>query len=454
MEKRERIQLSDHFGYRRLFRFVLPPIVMMIFTSVYSIVDGFFVSYFDGGLPFAALNLIFPLIMIVGSVGFMFGTGGSAVVAKYLGGGDEKRAKEIFSMVVYATVIIGVILSAIGIAVCRPVSVLLCKGEKNITAEDRALMVEYCVKYGSIILAAMPAFMLQNVFQSFFVTAEKPRLGLYVTVAAGCANIVLDAALVPFFGIIGAAIATASSQAVGGFIPLFYFFRKNDSLLRLGKCRFQGRVLGGVCVNGSSELMTNISSSVVSLLFNAQLLKLIGYKGVSAYGIVMYIGFIFVAIFIGYAIGSAPIIGYNYGAQNDKELKNIFKKSMIVMVAVGIAMTVLSFAFASPLAKIFSHGDAELHKLATHAMRVYSFSFLICGVNIFASSFFTALSNGGVSALLSFLRTLIFQMLAVLVLPIFFGVEGVWASVVVAEALAAVVSLFCFFAFRKRYRYM
>ena len=454
MEKRERIQLSDHFNYRRLLKFVLPPIVMMIFTSVYSIVDGFFVSYFDSGLPFAALNIIFPLIMIVASIGCMFGSGGSAVVAKQLGLGNEKRAKEIFSMVVYTTIIVGAVASVLGICVCRPVSELLCKSEKNLTPEERALMVEYCVKYGRIILTAMPAFMLQNVFQSFFVTAEKPRLGLYVILAAGCTNILLDALLVPFFGLVGAATATAISQTLGGVIPLFYFFRKNDSLLRLGKCKIELRVLGGICINGSSELMSNVSASVVALLFNAQLMKFMGYKGVSAYGIVMYIGFIFIAIFLGYAIGSAPIVGYNYGAQNEKELKNIFKKSMILMTCWGGVMTLVSILSAKLFAGAFSHGDSELHQIATHAMRVYSFSFLFCGINIFASAFFTALSNGGVSALLSFLRMFLFQAVCVLVLPIFFKEEGIWASVVVAEAMAAITSFICFFALKKRYRYL
>ncbi len=454
MKKEDRIQLSDHFGYKRLIRFVMPPVIMMIFTSVYGIVDGFFVSNFAPGLPFAALNLIFPLIMIVCSVGFMFGTGGSAIVAKYLGQGEEKHAKEIFSLVVYATVILGTVLAIAGIAICRPVSVLLCKGEKTVTEAERAYLADCCVQYGTIVLAAMPAFMLQNVFQSFFVTAEKPRLGLYVTLAAGCGNILFDALLVPSFGLVGAATATAGSQCIGGFVPLLYFFRKNDSLLRLGKTKFYGRALVNVCINGSSELMTNISSSVVSVLFNAQLMKFLGYNGVSAYGIIMYVGFVFVAVFLGYAIGSAPVFGYNYGAQNHSEMKNVFKKSVAIIGVCGLAMATISFAFAGPLARIFTAGDRELWEITVRGLRIYSFSFLICGINIFASSFFTALSNGAISALLSFARTLVFQIICVFLLPALFGVDGIWASVVVAELLAAFVSGACILLLKDRYSYI
>ncbi len=449
------IQLSDHFTYKRLLRFVAPPIFMMIFTSVYSIVDGFFVSNFVGGLPFAALNLIFPFVMILGSVGFMLGAGGTAVVAKELGAGNEERANKIFSMLVYTTFILGIFLAALGLVLVRPISEALAAGEKQLSAVEREKLVRYCVQYGSIIICALPAFMLQNAFQSFFVAAEKPRLGLYVTIAAGCGNILLDAILVPEFGLIGAAVATAVNQLIGGSIPFLYFSRKNKSLLRLGKTRFEGKTFFKVCANGSSELMTNVSLSVVSMLFNAQLMKHVGYQGVSAYGIIMYISFIFIAIFLGYSIGSSPIVGFNYGANNEKELKNVFKKSMAIVSVLAVVMTAIGVIFAGPLAWIFAREDDGLYALATRGMRIYSLSFLICGFNIFASSFFTALSNGLVSAIISFLRTLVFQILAVSVLPLLFpnAVDGIWASVVAAEGLAVIVSV-CFLGFlRKRYRY-
>lgn len=451
-----RIKLSEHFTYGRLFRFVLPSIIMMVFISVYGIVDGFFVSNFAGGTPFAALNLIFPLIMILGSVGFMLGTGGNAVVSKALGEGDGERANRIFSMLVYVTVVFGVALSVLGIVFVRPIAKFFAVNEKDLSAAERAQLIEYCVVYARIILSVLPAFMLQNAFQGFFVTAEKPRLGLYVTVAAGMLNVVLDALFVAVFkwGLVGAAAATATSQVAGGVIPLFYFFRKNDSLLRLGKTSFDGRVLAKVCINGMSELMTNISLSVVTILYNAQLMKFIGIQGVSAYGIMQYIGFIFIAVFIGYSVGSAPIIGYHYGAQNDSELKNIFKKSVTLMITLGVVMCALAFVFAELLSTIFVKGDAELLAITTHGMRVYSFCFLTVGLNIFASAFFTALSNGGVSLLISFARTLVLQIIAVLVLPIFFKLNGIWASVVVSEGVAVLLTWAMFLLERRRYRYM
>lgn len=355
----ERIHLSEHFTYKKLFKFVLPSVVMMVFISVYGIVDGFFVSNFAGEIPFAALNLIYPLIMILGSVGFMLGTGGNAVVSKALGEGDNERANRIFSMLIYATVGIGIVLSIVGMFVVRPVATLFASMEEELSAVEKAQLVDYCVVYARIILAALPAFMLQNAFQGFFVTAEKARLGLYVTVTAGAANIVLDALFVVGFqaGLVGAAIATAISQCIGGLLPLAYFFRKNDSLLRLGKTRFEGKVFIGVCVNGLSELMTNVSLSVVTILYNAQLMRYIGISGVSAYGIMMYIGFIFIAVFLGYSVGSAPIIGYHYGAENRDELKNIFKKSLVTLVSLGVGMTAIALAFATPLSGIFVSSD-------------------------------------------------------------------------------------------------
>lgn len=450
-----RIKLSEHFTYGRLFRFVLPSIIMMVFVSVYGIVDGFFVSNYVGELPFAALNLIFPLIMILGSVGFMLGTGGNAVVSKALGEGDSKRAREIFSMLIYTTIVIGIALALIGILIARPVAELFASGEKDMTMEERASLVDYCTMYARIILSVLPAFMLQNAFQGFFVTAEKPRLGLYVTVAAGCTNIVLDALFVAVFswGLAGAALATALSQCVGGVLPLLYFARKNDSLLRLGKTKFEGGLLVKVCVNGMSELMTNISLSVVTIVYNAQLMSLIGIKGVSAFGIMQYIGFIFIAVYLGYSVGCAPIVGYHFGAQNHKELHNISKKSILIMAVLGVVMTVIACVFARPLSAIFVGYDLELLELTTEGMRVYALSYLVCGFNIFGSAFFTSLSNGGISLLISFSRTFFCQIIAVLVLPIFLGVLGVWLSLFVAESITLVLTAALYIIEKKRYGY-
>ncbi|MBE7077330.1 MAG: MATE family efflux transporter [Clostridiales bacterium] len=452
----ERIHLSEHFNYKKLFQFVLPSIIMMVFISVYGIVDGFFVSNFAGELPFAALNLIYPLIMILGAVGFMLGTGGNAVVSKALGEGDSARANRYFSMLIYATVVIGVVLSICGMLVVRPVAKLFASAEQNMSDAERAELIDWCVIYARIILAALPMFMIQNAFQGFFVTAEKSRLGLYVTVMAGVCNIILDAMFVVGFqgGLVGAAIATALSQVLGGVLPSFYFFRKNDSLLRLGKTRFEPKVFGKVCVNGLSELLSNISLSVVTILYNAQLMRYVGIKGVSAYGIMMYIGFIFIAVFIGYSIGVSPIVGYDYGAQNKKELKNIFTKSVVFSLIAGIVMTALACLFATPLSRIFVRDDRELLALTTRGLRIYSLCFLLTGLNIFASSFFTALSNGTLSLLISFFRTFLCQVAAVLLLPLLLEVDGIWLAAFMAELITMFLTVSIVLLNKKRYGYL
>ncbi len=453
----KRIQLSDHFTYGRLLRFVLPSIVTMVFVSVYGIVDGFFVSNFVGELPFAAINLIYPVIMILVAVGFMFGAGGTAVVSKYLGRGDKERANSVFSMLVYLTVAVGVLFALLGLLLLKPIAAWLAMGETQMSATDKTVLIEHCVLYGSILLCAMPAFMLQNLFQSFFITAEKPKLGLIFTLAAGFGNIALDAFLVAVFplGLAGAAIATACSQCIGGFLPLIYFARKNDSLLRLGKTRFDGRAFAGICVNGSSELLVNVSLSLVTMLYNGQLMKYIGIDGVSAYGVVMYVSFIFISIFLGYSMGVAPVVGYHYGANAREELQNVLKKSLVVLSVLGIALTTAFFLFARPLAAIFVGKNETLLSLTEHGARLYAFSFLFCGFNIFASSFFTALSNGLVSAIISFLRTLVFQIAAVFLLPLVVPVpvDGVWLAVVLAEGCSLLVSAAFLAANKKKYGY-
>lgn len=441
------IKLSDHFTYKRLLRFVLPSVIMMVFTSVYGIVDGVFVSNFVGKTPFAAVNLIMPVLMILGAVGFMIGTGGTAIVSQTLGEGKRELADRYFSLLVYVTAILGVMLSALGIAMMPLMA-------KWLGAEGELL--ENCVVYGRWVLVGLPFFMLQNVFQSFAVTAERPKFGLAVTVAAGVTNMVLDALLVAVFpmGIAGAAIATAISQFVGGVVPLVFFFRKNNgTVLTLGKTQWYGKVFLKTCTNGSSELMSNISMSVVTILYNFQLMKLAGENGIAAYGTIMYIGFIFAAIYIGYAIGCAPLIGFNYGAGNKSELKNLLRMSIFALSVTGVAMTIASFALARPLSSIFVGYDAELCDMTVVGMRFYSFSFLLCGFNIFGSAFFTALGNGLVSALISFLRTLVFQCLSVAILPVFFGLNGVWSAIIVAELASLALTIVFMLANAGRYGY-
>ena len=441
-----KIQLSDHFTYKKLIRFTLPSIIMMIFTSIYSVVDGIFVSNFVGKTPFAALNLIMPFLMIFSAIGFMIGTGGSALVAMTLGEGDRNRANRLFSMLVYTIILLGILFTGVGLVFLRPVARLLgAEGE----------MLEYCVSYGRILAPALTFFMLQTSFQSFLITAEKPGFGLAVTVGAGVTNMVLDALFVAVFdwGLEGAAAATLLSQVVGGLVPLVYFAAPNSSLLRLTKCCFDGRALWKTCTNGSSEMMTNISLSLVNMLYNFQLMRFAGEDGVAAYGVIMYVNFIFISIFIGYSIGSAPIIGYHFGARNHGELHNMYTKSLKLMCIFSLALTLLAELLAMPLSKIFVSYDAALLEMTCHAFMLYSLSFLVMGFNIFGSSFFTALNNGLVSAAISFMRTLVFQIAAVLALPVLLGLDGIWLAIVAAELLSLALTLYFFVRLRKQYHY-
>lgn len=440
------IQLSDHFTYGKLFRFTLPSIVMMLFISIYGVVDGLFVSNFVGKTAFAAINLVMPFVMVIGGVGFMIGTGGTALVSRVLGEGKRELANRYFTMMVWLSIIVGAVLSTVGIAFMEPVS-------RFLGATDA--MLPDCVLYGRICIGFSVSFMLQNLFQSFLIAAEKPKLGLAATVAAGVTNMVLDALFIAGFrwGVAGAAIATGLSQCVGGILPLFYFAFPNNSLLRLTRTKLEIRPILQACGNGSSEMMNNIASSIVGMLYNFQLLKYAGEDGVSTYGVLMYVNFCFAAIFIGYSVGSAPIVGYHFGAQNRSELQNMLRKSIILMGTGGVILALAAQLLANPLAHLFIGYDAGLFAMTTHAFRLYSFAFLFMGFNIFASSFFTSLSNGGVSAAIAFLRTLVFQAAAVLILPILFELDGIWWAMTTAEVFAFVISGIFLLANRKRYGY-
>lgn len=441
-----KIQLSDHFTCSKLLRLTLPSIVMMVFTSIYGVVDGFFVSNYVGKTPFTAVNFIYPVLMILGCAGFMFGTGGGALIAKTMGEGRPEQANRLFSLIVYVSAACGVVLEALGLALIRPVAVAL--GAQGQLLEDS-------VVYARVILLALPAFILQYAFQCLFATAGKPTLGLWITVAAGCTNMALDALFVAVlrWGLVGAAAATAASQLVGGVIPLIYFSRPNSSLLRLGRTRFDGRALARVCSNGSSELMSSISASVVSMLFNAQLLRYAGEDGVAAYGVLMYVSLVFAAVFIGYSVGVAPVVGYHYGAQNHAELRGLRRRSLGVVAVFSAAMFAAALLLARPLSLLFVGYDQELLALTIRAFSIFAFSFLFSGFAIFGSSFFTALNNGLVSAAISFLRTLVFQAAAVLVFPLVWEVDGIWLSIVAAEALAAAVTAAFLWGLRKKYQY-
>ena len=442
------IQLSDHFTYKKLLKFTLPSIAMMIFTSIYGVVDGFFVSNFAGDIPFKAVNLIMPFLMIFGTVGFIFGTGGTAIVANILGEGDKEKANRYFSLFVYVAFILGILFAGVGIVFIRPIAVFL-----GATGE----LLENCVVYGRIVLIALPFLVWQFLFQSFFVAAEKPKMGLFVIIAAGVTNMVFDALLVTTlpqeYRLIGAAIATATSQFVGGFVPFVYFSRKNASLFRLGKTRFELRAIGKACVNGSSEFMSNVSMSIIGMLYNIQLLKYAGEDGIAAYGVMMYVSFIFAAVFIGYSIGTAPIISYHNGAGNHKELKGILKKSLTLLCLGGLLMLAVAQLFARPLAMIFVSYSESLTEMTVHGFRIFACSFVFMGFAIFGSGFFTALNDGLTSALISFLRSLVFQIGAVLILPTFMDIDGVWISVVIADLMAMTLSFIFMAIKRKKYHY-
>lgn len=440
------IQLSDHFNYKKLLRFAFPSIIMMVFTSLYSIVDGFFVSNYVRKTPFAAVNLIMPVIMALASIGFMFGAGGSALVSKTMGEGSHDKAKRLFSLFVYCTAVSGIIIAVIAFIFIRPIASLL--GAEGI-------LLDNCVIYGRILLVSLPLFMLQYEFQSFFITAEKPQLGLVITLICGITNMVLDALFIAVFswGLVGAAVATAISQVLGGIIPIIYFARPNTSLLRLTKTTLDQKALLKACTNGSSELMSNISMSIVSMLYNIQLIKYAGENGIAAYGVLMYVNMIFLAVFIGYSTGTAPIISYHYGAQNHNEMKGLLKKSLVIIGVFAVIMFAAAELLAKPLAGIFVSYDANLMEMTIRAFQIYSFSFLFASISIYGSSFFTALNDGLTSALISFLRTLLFQIAAVLILPVLLGIDGIWLSIVVAEITSALLTGLFIFVKKGKYHY-
>ena len=440
------IQLSDHFTTRKLLRFSFPSIIMMIFTSIYGVVDGFFVSNFAGKEPFTAVNFVMPIIMILGSFGFMFGTGGSALISKTLGEGDKTKANKLFSMLVSVSVIFGILVAVTGFLLIRPVLIFL---------GAEGTLLKNCILYARCVIPAIPLLFLQYEFQTLFVTAEKPKLGLYVTTAAGVTNMVLDGLFVGIFrwGITGAAVATALSECIGGLLPVIYFLRKNGSTLRLSRPTFSGSALLRICTNGSSEVMSNVSMSLIGMLFNVQLLRYAGQNGVAAYGVLMYVNMIFLAVFIGFSIGTAPIIGYHYGAQNNDELKGILKKSLQIIAVFSGCMLASALLLAKPLTLIFVGYDKDLMEMTLHAFSIYSFCFLFSGFAIYGSAFFTALNDGLVSAVISFMRTLVFETAAILLFPKLWGVDGIWFSTVAAEIMADVLTAAFLIGKRRKYHY-
>ena len=424
-----------------------PMVLMMMVISVYSIVDGFFISNYAGSDAFAGMNLIWPAIALVGALGLMLGTGGSALVSKTLGEGDPEKARRIFSILIRITIIAGTLIAAVMFAIMPWLARTL--------GSDEA-MLPYAVLYGRILIIVLPAYMLQMEFQPFFMAAEKPQFGTVLSIVCGVVNIALDALFVAVFGwgLTGAAIASSVSLLTGGCYPLWYFSsRRNTTRLWMVRCPFDWQSILKSCSNGMSEFVGNIALSIIGICYNWQLMQYIGADGVSAYGIIMYLGFIFASVFIGYNMGISQVISYNFGAGDKVELKSLLHKSLVIVGVSGVLMTTASEITANGISRIFVGYDESLCALTSHATGIYMLSFLICGFNMFVSAWFTALNNGVVSAAAAFVRTLVFELASVFVLPAFLGIEGIWHSVNVAEILALILSVVLLAAFRKRYGY-
>ena len=438
MTTKKQISIADHFDYKKLIEFTRPSIMTMIFTSIYGIVDGYFVSNYAGAVPFAALNIMMPFLMIIAAIGFMFGSGGTALVAMKLGQQKPKEANEIFSLITYTLIILGTVFSILGYIFTPQAAAVL-----GVTEE----LMPYSILYSRINMFGMTAFMLQYMFQSFLITAERPKMGFWITVAAGITNIILD------YYLAGAAWATVISQIVGGVIPLIYFLMPNKSKLRFGKTRWKPNALFRTCTNGSSEFLSNAASSIVGMLYNHQLLKYIGTNGVAAYGVIMYVNFIFAGIYFGYAMGVSPIIGYHYGANNKDELKNLFTRSLRLLVGTGVILTAIAELTAGILAKIFVGYDEELLAITVRGMRIYDIAFIMMGVNVFGSALFTALNNGKISALLSLVRSVVLEISMILLLPVIFGGQSLWAIVVVVELGSLMLTIAMMVKYRRYYKY-
>lgn len=437
--------MNRHFSLSALLKFTFPTICMMIFTSLYTVVDGFFVSNYVGKTALAAVNLVWPIIMILATIGLMTGTGGSALVAKTRGEGDDARANRYFSMLIFFTIAVALVLGAIGQAIMVP-AIQLFGAEGDLLTSS--------ITYGRWVMAALPFFALQFAFQVLFSTAGKPNYGFYVIVAAGLTNVILDWLFICVcgWGVSGAAIATGLGQVVGGLVPLIYFVRRNNSsFLRLTWAKPEWKPIGKACLNGSSELVSNIAMSLVSMLYNYQLMAYIGEDGVAAYSVIGYTAMIFSSILMGYALGSSPLMSFQYGARNQIEMRSILLKSLGLVGVGSVIMFLAAQWLAAPLSAIFVSYDSELLEFTVQAYKLYALAFLIMGIPIYLSALFTSLNNGVVSAIIAFMRTLVFECGAVILLPMIWGIDGIWLSVSVGELAASILAIGFLVALRKKY---
>lgn len=438
--------ISERLNLPRLFLACVPMILMMISISIYSVVDGFFVSNFAGKIQFAAVNLIYPFIMVVGSLGFMMGTGGTALVAKKMGEGKTEEAKKLFFNCFVVTVALGVVFSSIFVF-------LLPKIAEGLGADEA--MLPYCVDYGRILILGITFFNLQNMFQPFFAASGRPGLGFAITIGAGVANIVFDAIFVAGagWGCVGAAWGTVIGQVVGGFLPVIYYFAKNKSALRLVPAKMQWGAIFKMGANGLSEFVSQIAVSVLSMIMNVLLMKHYQENGVSAYGIICYVWLIFAATFIGLCMGISPRISYVYGEKNKPELRRLTQRALALFIFAGLFEFIMAEALTVPLSYAYAGYDEGLRQLTCHASFIYSIIYLALGINMFGSSFFTALNNGLVSALLSFARLMLFEAVSVYLCSLFWQGDGIWWGVVIGEALGFVMNFLVIFIHGKRYGY-
>lgn len=443
----QKIQLSDHFTYKKLIRYSIPMIGVLIITSIYGVIDGLFISNVEGDIAFSAVNLILPGVMMFSSIGFMIGSGGAAIVSKTLGEGKRDMASKYFSMLIYLLIISGIICAIIGAIFTKQIANLLGASGK---------MIDYCIEYGRILFLFLPFMMLQYAFQSYFAVAEKPTFGLIITICAGLANFIGDFLLIKVFsfGVSGAAVASGASMVVGSIPAILYFALNKNLKFKLVPTKFNFKIIRQALSNGSSEMVSYLSMSFVNMLYNAQLMKYYGENGVSAYGVIMYVGFVFSGFYMGVSQAMAPVVGYNYGAQNKEELKNVFKKSIVTLSIIAIFLTLFAELLSYPIGFVFFRKNKELLSLTKMAIRLYAIGYIISWVNIFGSAFFTGLNNGFASAVISFGRMLVFQLSAIFIMPLIFGEKGLWLAMVVSECLSLFVTSFFVLTKRKKYGYL
>lgn len=438
--------IAQEFNLISLLRFVAPTVVMLVFMSLYQMVDAVFVSKFVGENALSALNIVYPFPSIVIAVSIMLATGGSAIIARNMGEGKEKEAKENFSFIVLVGAVIGVAIATAGILFIEPLIYMLGATPS---------LYDYCYEYLFILVLSVPLSVFQMLFQSFFVTAGKPHLGLTLTVLGGVSNIVLDYVFIVLcgFGVSGAALATSIGYSIPGLFGLIYFAVSRKGTLYFVKPVFRWGVLFKCCINGSSEMVNNLAVAVTTFLFNVLMLKYEGEAGVAAITIVLYAQFLMTSAFMGFSSGIAPVVSFNYGSGNVRQLKKIFKISVWVIAVVSAAVFVIAETCSDVVIMVFTPAGSEVFGLTKYGFAIFSFSFLCTGMNIFASALFTAFSNGKISAILSFLRTFVFLTACLLFLPLFWGVDGIWLAVPVAEVMALFVSVYYLVRFKKVYQY-